>query len=218
MTTFPGSPRLQSGGFVLIHPHSGAVQSQIALQYNPATLSRSLQVQGVGNETGDRSEALRIKGPPIETINIEAEIDAADQLELAEQNTLEYGIQPHLSALETLVYPPRSQLENMNRLAQQGTLEIIAEEAPLTLFIWSKSRVVPVRLTEFSITEEAFDPSLNPLRARVNLGMRVLTIDDLGFENRGGRVFMEYQRNKESLSARFRKGSLSNFGINRIPG
>ena len=48
-------------------------------------------------------------------------------------------------------------------------------EAPLTLFVWSAQRIVPVRITEFSITEEAFDPALNPIRAKVSLGMRVLT-------------------------------------------
>ena len=41
---------------------------------------------------------------------------------------------------------------------------------------------MPVRITEFSITEEAFDPALNPIRAKVSLGMRVLSVDDLGFE------------------------------------
>ena len=56
--------------------------------------------------------------------------------------------------------------------------------APLTLFIWSKNRIVPVRLTDFSITEEAFDPELNPIRAKVSLGMRVLNVDDLGFDAR----------------------------------
>ena len=77
-------------------------------------------------------------------------------------------------------------------MANAGTLEIIPLEQPLTLFVWSKSRVVPVRLTEFSITEEAFDPNLNPIRAKVSLGMRVLNVDDLGFAHPGGRMFMSY--------------------------
>ena len=62
------------------------------------------------------------------------------------------------------------------------------------LFVWSKSRVVPVRVTEFSVTEEAFDPSLNPIRAKVSLGLRVLTTDDLGFTHKGGTIFMSYLR------------------------
>ena len=58
-------------------------------------------------------------------------------------------------------------------------------ESPLTLFIWSKNRIVPVRLTDFSVTEEAFDPALNPIRAKVSLGMRVLSVDDLGLRQQG---------------------------------
>ena len=81
MTTFPGSPRLLKGGIVLVDPDTGAVQRVIALQYNPDTLTRTLQVQGVGAEGGDRAEALRLKGPPVETIKLDAEIDATDQLE-----------------------------------------------------------------------------------------------------------------------------------------
>ena len=67
-------------------------------------------------------------------------------------------------------------------------------EAPLTLFVWSKQRVVPVRVTELSITEEAFDVDLNPIRAKVSLGLRVLSVDDLGFDHRGGTLFMAYLR------------------------
>src|SRR5450432_3522525 len=57
---------------------------------------------------------------------------------------------------------------------------------PLTLFVWSKSRVVPVRVFDFSVTEEAFDPNLNPIRAKISLGLRVLNVDDLGFSHPGG--------------------------------
>ncbi|MEL6942412.1 MAG: hypothetical protein AAFO82_07075, partial [Bacteroidota bacterium] len=101
-----------------------------------------------------------------------------------------------------------------NTLAQSGTLEISPVEAPLTLFVWSKNRVVPVRITEFSITEEAFDVNLNPIRARVSLGMRVLSVDDLGFDHHGGNLYMNYQQTKERLAALYTNGSLNNFGIN----
>jgi hypothetical protein len=86
-------------------------------------------------------------------------------------------------------------------LASLGTIEIIPAEAPLTLFVWSAQRVLPVRITELSVTEEAFDPALNPIRAKVTLGMRVLTVDDLGFTHRGGSLFMAYVRAKERLVA-----------------
>jgi hypothetical protein len=216
MTTFPNSPKLLKGGLVLIDPETSAVQRVIALQYNPETLSRTLQVQASG-EGGGRAEAPRLIAPPIETIKVEAEIDATDQLELADATTTQLGIHPILAALETIVYPTSSQLQANNTLAQSGTLEITPMEGPLTLFIWSQQRILPVRITDFSVTEEAFDPNLNPLRAKVSLGMRVLSIDDLGFGHKGGSLFMSYLQNKEQLAAKSAGGAMSTLGITGIP-
>jgi Contractile injection system tube protein len=218
MTTFPNSPRLLKGGIVLIDPQSSAVLRVIALQYNPETLTRTLQVQAVG-ETGDRSEALRLKAPPTETIKLDAMIDATDQLEFPDQNqnTAQLGIFPQLAALETIVYPTSAQLQANNDLAKVGTLEILPMETPLSLFVWSKSRTLPVRITEFSVTEEAFDPALNPIRAKVTLGMRVLTVNDLGFEHKGGNLFMTYLRGKEQLANLSLGTPLSSLGIAGIP-
>jgi hypothetical protein len=219
MSSFPGSPRLLKGGIVLIDPDSGSVQRVIVLQYNPDTLTRSLQVKGVGPESGDRSEALRLIGPPVETIKLDAEIDATDQLESPDQNpnTVQFGIQPQLAALETMIYPPSAQLIANNSLAQMGTLEIAPMEAPLPLFVWSHSRIVPVRFTEFSITEEAFDPALNPIRAKVSLGMRVLSVNDLPFDHKGSGLFLIYQQQKERMASLGAGGVLSALGIAGIP-
>jgi hypothetical protein len=221
MTNFPGSPRLVKGGIVLIDPTSGAVQRVIALQYNPDTLSRTLQVRGVGAEGGDRSEVLRLKGPPVEIIKVEAEIDATDQLELPDQGqnriATQVGIFPQLAALETMVYPTSGQLQANNSLAQAGTLEIVPMETPLALFVWSKQRILPVRITEFSVTEDAFDPALNPIRAKVSLGLRVLSVDDLGFEHKGGGLFISYLKNKEQLATQAPGGALSALGLGGIP-
>jgi hypothetical protein len=216
--TNPNSPRLIRGGLVLIDPASSAVQRIIALQYNPDTITRTLQPQSIP-DTGDRSEALRLKGPPIETIKLEAEIDAADQLEQPDRNpnTIEFGIFPQLAALETIVYPTSAQLQANNALAQSGTLEIIPMQAPLTLFVWSKSRIVPVRLTDFSVTEEAFDTALNPIRAKISLGMRVLTVDDLGFDHKGGSLYLAYQQQKEKLATKSGSGALSTLGLGGLP-
>jgi len=218
MTTFPGSPKLLKGGIVLIDPDSSAVKRIIVLQYNPDTLSRTLQVQSIG-ESGDRSEVLRLKGPPVETIKLDAEIDATDQLEFPDKNpnAVQFGIHPQLAALETIIYPTSGQLQSNNGLAQAGTLEIVPMEAPLALFIWSKSRILPVRLTDFSVTEEAFDTKLNPIRAKVSLGMRVLNVNDVGFNHKAGSLFMSYLQQKESLSAKSPTGTFSPLGIGGIP-
>jgi hypothetical protein len=220
MTNFPRSPRLLKGGIVLIDPDTSAVKRIIVLQYNPDTLSRTLQVKAVG-ETTDRSEALRLKGPPVETIKLDAEIDVTDQLEFPDQSqnsdAAKLGLHPHLAALETIIYPTSGQLNSNNNLAKSGTLEIAPMESLLTLFIWSKSRILPVRLTDFSVTEEAFDPQLNPMRAKVSLGMRVLNVDDLGFNHKGGSLFMIYLQQKEQLATKNVGGTLSALGIGSIP-
>jgi hypothetical protein len=218
MTTFPGSPRLIKGGIVLLDLQANSVKTMIALQYNPDTLTRSLQPQAVGSEgSADRSQILRLKGPPVETIKLEAEIDAADQMEQGNTTVGKYGILPLLTALELIVYPSSSQLESNHSLSQQGRLEIAPMLAPLTLFIWSQTRIVPVKLTDFSVTEEAFDPNLNPLRAKVSLGLRTLSVSDLGFDNRGGDLYLRYQKEKERLASLNPGASFSTLGIKGIP-
>lgn len=218
MSTFPGSPQVLKGGIVLLDPESGAVQRIIVLQYNPETVSRTLAPQ-VATGEGDRSEALRLKGPPVETIKLEASIDATDQLEFPTQNvnTVQLGIQPQLAALETILYPASSVLQMNNSLASVGTLEITPAMSPLTLLVWGRQRIVPVRITEFSVVEEAFDPALNPILAKVSLGLRVLSINDLDFNSKGGSLFMVYHQARERLAQKTAAGAFGALGIGGIP-
>ena len=211
----PLSPRLLKGGLVRLDPKSGRILGVIALQYNPDTLTRTLQVQATG-ETGDRSQALRLKGAAVETIKLDAEIDAADRLQEANPDAVAVGIHPQLAALEALVHPRADDLQANDALAGSGVLEVLPLEAPLTLFVWSKQRVVPVRVTDLSVTEEAFDVNLNPIRAKVSLSLRVLSVDDLGFDHRGGTLFMAYLRNKEGLAGRAGSVELSTLGVESI--
>jgi hypothetical protein len=220
MSAFPNSPRLVKGGIVTMDADTSAVQGVIALQYNPDTLTRTLQIQAVqGAQDGTRVDALRLRGPAVETIKLDAELDATDQLEFPTQYPIaaEYGLQPQLAQLEMLVNPTVESLLYNDNLANQGQLEIIPLEQPLTLFVWSKSRVVPVRLTDFSVTEEAFDPNLNPIRAKVSLGLRVLNVDDIGFTHPGGRMFMSYLTNKQQLATQAASVAISVLGLGGLP-
>lgn len=193
------SPRLQKGAILTFDPTTGVPLGKIMLQYNPDSLTRSLRPQSVG-ESPDRSEILRLKGPPVETIKCDVEIDATDQLANSNPTTLSLGIQPQLAVLELLVYPSSSVLITNEVLSLLGTIEILPMESALTVFAWSKSRITPVRITDLQITEEAFDPQLNPIRAKVSLGMRVLSINDVGFQTPAGALYMIYQTTKESLA------------------
>jgi hypothetical protein len=207
---------LIKGGLVLVDFDTARVLRVIPLQYNPETLSRTLQVQGVGTESGAHVDQMRLKGPPVETIKLDAELDASDDLEAGDATAVSVGIQPQLAALETILYPSSAQLLQADARARGGTLEIVPMDAPLTLFVWNKERTVPVRLTEFSITEEMFDSKLNPIRAKLSLGMRVLSVDDIGFGSKGGSIYLTYQQRKERLAASAPAGSLAALGITAV--
>jgi hypothetical protein len=196
------SPKLLKGAIVSVDPNVGIPLGVIPFQYNPEQVTRSLQPQSVGDEP-DRTEIFRLKGPPIETIKCTVEIDATDLLATTPPDpvTQQFGIQPQLSALELLVYPTSAVLFANEILSYVGTVEILPMESALTLFVWSKTRVMPVRITDMSITEEFFDPQLNPIQAKVELGMRVLNVNDVGFMTPAGALYMVYQVSKEALAA-----------------
>lgn len=198
MTSFPNSPRVLKGAIIGLDPFS-PLASLIIFQYNPDTLTRTITAQAL--ESGaDRGEALRLKGPPQEQIKLDVIIDATDQLERGDPVAASLGIHPTLASLEMLLYPKSGVVIANEVLLNVGVLEIIPAEAPLTLFVWGPQRVLPVRLTELSIAEESFDQALNPLRAKVGLGLRVLTYRDLGLLSPGGTLFMAHQIMKEALA------------------
>ena len=199
MTSFPLAPKLVSGGLVLIDPDTAAVLRVIALQYNPDTLTRTLQMQALARDgrpvarrcgsrgrRSRRSSSRRRSTPP--TSWSFPSRTATPSSRASSRSSRRW----RRSSIRPAAQLQREQL----RWRSSGTLEIVPMEAPLTLFVWSTHRIVPVRITEFSITEEAFDSALNPIRAKVSLGLRVLTVNDLGFEHKGGSLFMRYQRRR----------------------
>jgi hypothetical protein len=205
----------RNGGIVLIDPDTGTVQRIIAFEINPDTLTRSFQIRGVSGEGGDRIEALRLKGPPVETLKMDVMIDA--MIGAGNPVIAEVGLHPQLAALELLCYPRSTDLLSEKGKADAGTLEIAPAMGPLPLLVWGPKRIVPVRVTELSVTEEEFDEKLNPVRAKVSLGLRVLTVDDLGFGNKGGELFMTHLTAREQLAARAPAGTFDALGIDGIP-
>jgi hypothetical protein len=90
-----------------------------------------------------------------------------------------------------------------------GTLEILPPIGPFTVLVWGWKRVVPVRLNEFTITEEMHDADLNPIHAKVGLGLRVLSYNDLSITNPGYYLFLAHQAAKEVMAT---LGSINNLG------
>ncbi|MGC1310443.1 MAG: hypothetical protein WA885_24700 [Phormidesmis sp.] len=207
MTTFPGSPKLPKGSIVAIDATTNQVVSTVTFQYNPVSLSRTLQPRVAAGDDNTREEALRLEGAPTETLKLDIEFDATDALEKADATAIEFGVYPQLAALETLIYPTTGQVVTNMEMADVGTIEIVPVEAPLTLLSWGKKRVVPVRLTDFSITEDAYDVNLNPIMAKVSLGLRVLNYDDLPWGSLSSKLFLAHHRQKERMA---RKGGLPN--------
>lgn len=199
MGSFPNSPRLLKAAIVgidLFNP----LASIIVLQYNPESLTRTIQPQTIGNEEGARTDVLRLTGAPIETIRLDAELDATDQLEQSDPIATTLGIYPQLSALEMLVYPKSIKVIIDTALMAVGTTEIVPPMAPFTVLIWGIKRVVPVRVADFSITEEAHDVNLNPIRAKVSLGFRVLSYNDFSVTHPGYYLFLAHQVVKETMA------------------
>ncbi|MFI0487120.1 hypothetical protein [Actinomadura sp. 9N215] len=218
MTRYADIPKPIRSGIVIVDPERGAPQRVIVLQFNPDTLERSLAPQAAGETgetggggagSGDRNEALRLKGPAEEQWKFTAEIDSTDQLELPAPN----GIHPQLAALEMLVQPTTAQLREQARLAKKGSIEISPIEMPLTLFTWGVKRIMPVRLTELSVNESMFDVNLNPIRASLSIGMKVLSVTDLPAGHPGANLYLAHLAQKERLAAAAGVGSFGALGL-----
>lgn len=204
---FPGSPKFLKGALVAYESEIlGPLPNIIVFQYNPKQLIRSLQQRKNKSKTQDvgsaKSETYRLSGPPVETIDITVAINAADQLENPQTHPIAVlkGIHPTLAALELLMYPPSTQFIENQLLAAFGSAQLSSSKAPLVLFIWGPSRVLPVRLTKFKVTEKAFDQQLNPILAEVTLGMKVMSYLDLKGNSIGYTAYIATQIQKEVMA------------------
>ncbi|KYF99636.1 hypothetical protein WME98_45265 [Sorangium sp. So ce296] len=211
MSGTPISPRMLKGAIIGMDKWN-PLASVVVFQYNPDTITRRLQARSGragGGDAGARSDAQRLGGPPQETISVNIEVDAADQ---AGGVASAVGVHAPLAALEMLLYPKSAFVIANMATIQAGIINFIAPEAPLTLFVWGPTRVVPVRITEMTITEEAHDNLLNPVRAKVDLSMHVLSYYDLHPTNPGWALFLVHQITKEALAVTNTGWTIANAG------
>ena len=221
MSSFPGSPKLLRAGLVQLQPKTKAIVDVIVFQYNPDTVTRTLQPREMTGEPGDRLEVLRLTGPPHETIKLEAEFDAAEQLDTPSDPgnapVVENGLLPALASLEALITPSADQLLATESLFSQGMLEIVPVEAPLIVLVWGVKRIVPVLVGSLSITEEAFDPKLRPIRAKASMELKVLTTSDLPVTHLGSTLYVAHRRRAEALAALVAGTDVSPLGLEQLP-
>lgn len=214
-TGYSRSPKLLKGALIEFSDRLiGPIPNIIVFQYNPETMTRTLEVwnpTGGGGATGtgttgsiDASSTAQPHDPP-ETFNLVLELDAADALEKPESHPVAFisGVADRIAAMEMLLYPNDESLLGGLLGSITGSLSVGASvggssiggslagalggsapkpvprgTVPVLLFAWGPGRIVPVRLTSFSVEEQAYSPLLYPIRAKVSVGMKVLTPKD----------------------------------------
>jgi len=178
-SNYPRSPKLLKGALVeLSEPFLGPVPNVIVFQYNPETLSRTMRPwqPPAGQEGLPNNRAQPFD--PEESFSVTLELDATDGLEEGAAVAVAYGVADRIAALEMLLYPVDDQGSVLGQaLGSLGGLTsyVPRGSVPVVLFVWGPGRILPVRLTSFSVDEQAFSPTLFPLRATVTVGLQVLT-------------------------------------------
>ena len=162
-----------------------------AFQFNPETLTRgrtasytSAGADGSGgpgcregSEAQQRSCLSQVTVSE-ETIGLNLQLDATDDLNDGAALAKQFGIGPQLSVLELMIYPKTDQLFGfpigslLGGSDQFGAAK--AKALPILLFIWGRKRVMPVVMTSLQITEQEYFPDLNPKRATVAVQLKVL--------------------------------------------
>jgi hypothetical protein len=191
--TSPLAPLLLKGAFIRLDETAiGAVPQIIVFQYNPESLSRKFKPYEAPakDKAGEKPDPSARAAPydPEEEMDIAVEFDATDDLEQPESHPIAVlaGVADRIAALEMLMYPSDelgllssaiSSLAGALGLGGGGVEIPKDREVPVVLLTWGPGRVVPVKITSFSVEEQAFNPALYPIRAKVTVGVKVLTED-----------------------------------------
>jgi len=156
---FTGSPRILKGALAVYESQdAGTEPSLIMFQFNPDQMRRTLARRSAppepGNSGAARQDVMRVPGPPVESISLTITLDATDQLVAPDENpsVAENGLHPVLAKLEMLLYPPSLQVQELENLLEQGEVQISPQDLPMVLLVWGECRVVPVQLTNFTVT------------------------------------------------------------------
>ncbi|MCW4460949.1 hypothetical protein OK349_04465 [Sphingomonas sp. BT-65] len=217
----PVQPHFLKAGIVCYDLAAGRAVRTLPMLVNPATLRRSFEIKESAVSSYSTGP-LRLTAPAVESIDVEIKLDAADailrsldgaSLSGAAGAAAAEGVRPWIAALQMLITPTADTLQSNDALRQSGALEIVPMEQPLTLFVWGAGNILPVKLASLSFNEDLFDPRLVPVTATATLGMRALSVADLGVTTRGGALFMAYLRGVERRAAMVPDGSAAELGI-----
>jgi hypothetical protein len=191
--SYSRSPKLLKGALIEFSSRFiGPIPNIIIFQYNPETLSRSLDPWKPPEDTDEKQHTKKVENStaqpfdPGETFTLNLELDAADALEVPELHPMAVisGVADRIAAMEMLLYPDKKGNDLLGAIGD--VLSLTSEDepeprysVPIVLFVWGPGRIVPVRLTTFSVDEQAFSTILYPIRAKVSIGLSVLSPHDL---------------------------------------
>jgi len=187
------SPKLLKGALVEFSSRFiGPIPNIIVFQYNPESLSRSLDPWKPPEDAEEKPQSRKGENStaqpfdPDETFTLNLELDAADALEVPESHPVAVisGVADRIAAMEMLLYPDKEGSDLLGAIGD--VLSLTSEDepeprysVPIVLFVWGPGRIVPVRLKNFSVDEQAFSTTLYPIRAKVSIGLSVLSPQDL---------------------------------------
>ncbi len=164
----------------------GPIPNVVIFQFNPESLSRSIQVPHRPTGVGAR-ETDQAGEPPVERVTVNAYFSAADALNDSNPMALGFGVGPQIAALEKMVYPGGKLSGLVGKAidaigdalglggASGGPSQPVPRDPqPKILFIWGLTRVLPVVIESMTITEQQYDYRLNPVEAQVAIGLAVV--------------------------------------------
>ncbi|MGH8581307.1 MAG: hypothetical protein ACREWG_00665 [Gammaproteobacteria bacterium] len=166
----------------------GPMPNVVIFQFNPESLSRSLQIPPRPTGATQR-ETTQAGEKTFERISFKAHFSAANMLDEDKALAKLFGIGPQLCALEKMVLPSAKiagligkALDAIGDALGGGgddapAQPIPREKYPRILFIWGLTRVLPVTIDSMTIAEQEYDSLLNPLRAEVDLQLSVIATD-----------------------------------------
>jgi hypothetical protein len=173
---------LMKGAFVVFAAPIPVPTDIIVFQFNTESLQRKFEPPKDNQTSGEKGGGNQTAqtGPPTESFSVSIDLDAADRLEHADAVTTAVGLHPAIAQLELLMYPASSVLLLNKGLARVGIAFQVPVVTPTVLFVWGTTRLLPVRVTSVTVTEQQFDHRLNPINAKVDVGLQVLKTEEMG--------------------------------------
>lgn len=179
------SPNVVPGAFVqLVEDIIGLIPNIVAFQYNPATISRTLEpwnaLEVDRNSQGAQSPTVQPFDPQ-EKFSFSLDLYATDGMEQGNPLATVSGVAPQIAALKKLTQPTEGLLGDLvasaNALARSDAGATERPSVPIVLMILGPGIIYPVRITSFSVEQKEFNPLLYPTQATVQVEVAVLTPD-----------------------------------------